>query len=171
MVSPCIDVLRKLSSQMNATLGARLGTKHKSPSLDKDLVALQNSMQEHGVFKIENGRVLRDMKDPVVPNVITLGLNQLYTPLQEYNRAFSQLQQRRREDPLQDETSPPSSPEVQSTASELSTEMPTSTLPSNSDAAPSAKGPAPMPSASIDPMMVSPAGYQLLNTSSYIAGR
>ncbi|KAI1791461.1 hypothetical protein LXA43DRAFT_973118 [Ganoderma leucocontextum] len=49
-VSPCIDVLRKLALQMNTTLGAWLGTKHKSPSLDKDLVALQNSMQEHNIF-------------------------------------------------------------------------------------------------------------------------
>ncbi|PIL24781.1 hypothetical protein GSI_12667 [Ganoderma sinense ZZ0214-1] len=122
MVSPCIDVLRKLALQMNATLGARLGTKHKSPTLDKDLIALQNSLQEHNVFQLEPGRVLRDMKTPVVPNVVTLGLNQLHGPLQDYNRTFAQLQQRRREDPLTDETSPPSSPEVASLVTDASSE-------------------------------------------------
>lgn len=97
---------------MNATLGARLGTKHKSPSLDKDLVALRTSMQEHNIFAIESGRVLCDMKKPVVPNVVTVGLGLLHAPLQEYNRSFQQLQLRRRETPLADGLSPPSSPEA-----------------------------------------------------------
>ena len=109
---------------MNATLGARLGTKHQAPSLDKDLVTLHNSLQEHNVFNIENGRALRNMKNLVMPNVITLGLNQLAAPLADYNQSFQQLQKRRIEDPLTDEPTSPSLPDSpNSSSSESSSAM------------------------------------------------
>ena len=64
------------------------------------------------MFSVEAGRALRDMKNAAVPNVITVGLNQLSGPLADYNQTFQQLQQRQREDPLTDEISPPSSPDA-----------------------------------------------------------
>ncbi|EJF61026.1 hypothetical protein DICSQDRAFT_41746, partial [Dichomitus squalens LYAD-421 SS1] len=100
MVSPCISVFRQLALQMNATLGARLGTKHQSPDLQKDLELLSNSMRENGIFHVEPGRVLRAMTSAEVPNVVATGLKQLPGPLFEYNKMFHQLQRRRRETPL-----------------------------------------------------------------------
>ncbi|EJF56897.1 hypothetical protein DICSQDRAFT_150154 [Dichomitus squalens LYAD-421 SS1] len=107
MVSPCISVFRKLALQMNETLGANLGTKHHSPDLQKDFESLCDLMRGNGVFRVEPGRVLRDMSNTEVPNVVASGLKQLSGPLFEYNKTFEQLQRRRRETPL---VSPPSSP-------------------------------------------------------------
>nr|VWO97743.1 Pre-mRNA-splicing ATP-dependent RNA helicase PRP28 (EC [Ganoderma boninense] len=99
-ISPCIALLRNVATQMNSTLGARLGTKHQAPDRSRDLATLQNSMREHNVFTVQHGRILRGVKDGEVPNAISAGLSQLVGPLNEYNKIFQQLQKRRREVPL-----------------------------------------------------------------------
>ena len=96
MISPCIGLLRKLALQMNASLGARLGDKHHSPSLERDLASLQDSMRQHSIFKVELGRHMPGVTKGEVPNVVTEGLNALPGPLADYNRAFEQLQRRLR---------------------------------------------------------------------------
>ena len=112
-ISPCISVFRQLAAQMNETLGEQLGSKHHSPDLERDLVSLIGSMRENGIFHLESGRVLRDMKNTEVPNVVVSGLKQLPNPLSEYNKMFDQLQRRRREAPL---VTPPSTPAATVTA-------------------------------------------------------
>ncbi len=102
VISPCIALLRKLALQMNASLGARLGTKHHTPELDRDLQTLRDALHLHKVLRVAPGRILRAVKKPVVPNVMNVGLTQLFGPLNEYNKTFKQLQRRRREVPLAD---------------------------------------------------------------------
>ena len=77
---------------MNSALGARLGTKHQAPDKARDLATLQESLREHSVFTIRPGRILRGVQGGEVPNVMSAGLNQLQTPLNEYNKMFKQLQ-------------------------------------------------------------------------------
>ncbi|KAH9897009.1 hypothetical protein C8Q73DRAFT_642360 [Cubamyces lactineus] len=102
MISPCIGVLRKLALEVNGALGVRLGSKHHTPNVERDLMAICNSLQEHNVFGIERGRVINpiDVMNGLVPNVINIGLNQLAGPLDEYNDVFRKLQRRRRMTPL-----------------------------------------------------------------------
>ncbi|EJF59284.1 hypothetical protein DICSQDRAFT_172208 [Dichomitus squalens LYAD-421 SS1] len=106
-ISPCISVFRQLALQMNDTLGARLGNKHQSPSLHKDIDSLTNLMRNNSIFRVEPGHVLHDMTNTEVPNIVAAGLKQLPGPLLEYNKMFKQWQRRRRETPL---TTPPASP-------------------------------------------------------------
>ncbi len=97
----CICLLRKIALEMNARYGARLGSKHHSPELDRDIAAIQDAMRVHKVFKQCPGRVLPGhVKDGEVPNVISTGLKQLQAPLVEYNKMFRTLQKRRRQTPL-----------------------------------------------------------------------
>lgn len=102
MISPCIGVLRKLALEVNGALGVRLGSKHQTPNVERDLMAVCNSLQEHNVFGIERGRVINstDVTSGLVPNVINIGLNQLAGPLNDYNDVFRKLQRRRRMTPL-----------------------------------------------------------------------
>ncbi|RDX50743.1 hypothetical protein OH76DRAFT_1348447 [Lentinus brumalis] len=100
IVSPCISLFRKIALQMNARFGARLGNKHSTPGLERDIASLQNSMRTNSVFQKTPGRILRGVKNGEVPNVIASGLKQLYGPLAEYNKMFTRLQRRRRETPL-----------------------------------------------------------------------
>ncbi|KAI0675801.1 hypothetical protein C8Q78DRAFT_963648 [Trametes maxima] len=101
-ISPCISLLRKLALEINGTLGARLGSKHHSPTLDKDFTALCSSLRTNNIFEVENGRVVNpeNAGAGAVPNVMNVGLNQLQGPLDDYNGAFKQLQRRRRMTPL-----------------------------------------------------------------------
>ncbi|KAI0651871.1 hypothetical protein C8Q79DRAFT_897275 [Trametes meyenii] len=103
-ISPCISLLRKLSLDINSALGAKLGSKHQSPTLEKDFAALCDSLRTNAIFEIEPGRVVdkNNVQAGAVPNIVNVGLNQLQGPLNDYNRAFKQLQRRRRMVPLSD---------------------------------------------------------------------
>ncbi|KAJ7571781.1 hypothetical protein C8J56DRAFT_999383 [Mycena floridula] len=89
MVSPCINILRQLSTTMNGLLGSYQGTKHKTPDLRHDIEVLMTSLEEHDVYK----------DDPPVKDVLAVGLQALTdssgNPLDEYNKAFKRLQARR----------------------------------------------------------------------------
>ncbi|KAI0690244.1 hypothetical protein C8T65DRAFT_834461 [Cerioporus squamosus] len=87
---------------ISPVLGARLGTKHHTPEMARDLATLRDTLRVHDVLKVTNGRALRGVKNAVIPNVMNVGLTQLFGPLNEYNRTFKQLQRRRREVPLAD---------------------------------------------------------------------
>ncbi|KAH9832850.1 uncharacterized protein C8Q71DRAFT_878441, partial [Rhodofomes roseus] len=99
MISPCIDILRRLSTQMNASLGAKLGSKHTSPSIQKDITVLMKSLHHHQVYELHPGRTIDDDK-PVVPDALTYGLELLEGPLEDFNRTFAKLQARCRSTPL-----------------------------------------------------------------------
>ncbi|KAI0363846.1 hypothetical protein BV20DRAFT_957447 [Pilatotrama ljubarskyi] len=99
-ISPCVTLLRTLASQVNKNLGVRLGSRHQSPELHRDIKTISEKLRMHNVYDIERGRVIEG-EDEVL-NVISAGLDQLRGPLQEYNRMFAQLQRRRRMTPLAD---------------------------------------------------------------------
>ena len=58
LVSPCIDVLHRLSMKLNVELGSRQGSKHSVPDLQKDINALMNVLKEHEVYNMKLGRGL-----------------------------------------------------------------------------------------------------------------
>lgn len=99
MIGPCVDILRQLTMQINNDLGSRQGSRHSSPDLSRDIQELVKSLREHRVYVPEPGRVIESDKS-TVPNVISVGLHTLPTPLREYNEAFSKLRERRRMVPL-----------------------------------------------------------------------
>ncbi|KAH9839457.1 uncharacterized protein C8Q71DRAFT_704175 [Rhodofomes roseus] len=99
MISPCIDILRRLSTQMNASLGAKLGSKHTSPSIQKDITVLMSSLHHHRVYELHPGRAIDDDK-PIVPDALTYGLELLEGPLEDFNHTFTKLQARCRSTPL-----------------------------------------------------------------------
>ncbi|KAK1235663.1 hypothetical protein PQX77_001105 [Marasmius sp. AFHP31] len=99
MISPCIDVLRKLATNMAHSVGeATQGSRHAAPDLSKDIATIIESLEHHKVYKIIRGRVL-DNDDLPVRDVISEGISQLSGPLQEYNATFKSLQARRRQEP------------------------------------------------------------------------
>ncbi|KAK7692084.1 hypothetical protein QCA50_005491 [Cerrena zonata] len=99
VLSPCIEILRKLSTEINADLGSRQGSKHTSPDLANDISAIIKSLREYRVYEIEHGRVI-DSDKSSVPNIVASGLEALLGPLREYNDMFRKLQERRRMTPL-----------------------------------------------------------------------
>ncbi|KAH9907659.1 uncharacterized protein B0H18DRAFT_898221, partial [Fomitopsis serialis] len=95
MISPCINVLRHLVTNMNDALGSRQGTKHAAPNIARDIEALRHSLAEARVYEIQPGRVIEGDKGSI-PNVVSAGLLQLAGPLAEYNKSFRLLKDRRR---------------------------------------------------------------------------
>ncbi|KAH9829307.1 uncharacterized protein C8Q71DRAFT_718418 [Rhodofomes roseus] len=47
MISPCIDILRRLATEINTTPGAKQGTKHTTPNLDRDIAYLMASLRRY----------------------------------------------------------------------------------------------------------------------------
>ncbi|KAI0719033.1 hypothetical protein C8Q72DRAFT_878316 [Fomitopsis betulina] len=102
MISLCIDVLRCLASHINISLGALQGTKHATPSLDKDIRQLVKSLHSHHIYKYQPGRTTDNGtgQSAVVRDSITYGLQQLGGPLKEFNVAFERLQSQCENTPL-----------------------------------------------------------------------
>ncbi|KAJ7724186.1 hypothetical protein DFH07DRAFT_759173 [Mycena maculata] len=101
LVSPCVDVLRRLATSINTDLRARQGNKHTIPDLDNDIQSLMASLSEHEVYIYikKEGRVLDDDEMPV-PDVLSMGAAALThgttsNPLQDFNSQFDQLRRRR----------------------------------------------------------------------------
>lgn len=99
MITPCIDILRKLATQIHNDLGSRQGAKHAPADLNKDISELMRSLREHNVYVIEHGRTV-DGGKASVPNTVSQGLRSLAEPLKAYNYAFKRLQRRCQMQPL-----------------------------------------------------------------------
>ncbi|KAF8174074.1 hypothetical protein BJ912DRAFT_858960 [Pholiota molesta] len=100
LVSPCVDILRKLSTKINHELGMEQGSKHTVPDLSKDISSLMTSLAHHSVYKVINGREV-DKLDCAVPDVISVGMAQLAhgkstSPIAEFNEQFDRLRERRK---------------------------------------------------------------------------
>lgn len=99
-IGPCVDVLRELARSFNDILGADQGTRHAPADLSDDIQTLMDSLDEHNVYRIQRGRVLKDDDGAPVKDSITTGLQSLTSgnknPLSDYNDAFSLLQARRK---------------------------------------------------------------------------
>ncbi|KAI1784236.1 hypothetical protein LXA43DRAFT_902027 [Ganoderma leucocontextum] len=102
MISPCVALLRKLATQINESLGARLGSTSVKISILLDYETIRNRLREYNVLIREPGRVIyqHDPSKGETPNVVTAGHKQLQGPLNDYNRAFRQLQRQRSLTPL-----------------------------------------------------------------------
>jgi hypothetical protein len=119
MVSPCVDVLRNLTSRMNDDLGARQGKKHSTPDLRKDIDILMASLAKLDVYVEKEGRTL-DPDEMPVPDAISVGLADLAhgSALTDFNTQFERNRERRRLLPIsallkhleKPESSAPSSP-------------------------------------------------------------
>lgn len=107
LVSPCVDILRKLSTKINHELGTEQGSKHTIPDLRKDIEILMTVLKEHDVYQVVHGRIV-DTQDQAVPDVISTGLAQLShgnatNPIGEFNEQFERLRERRKLTPVWEE--------------------------------------------------------------------
>lgn len=102
MISPCVDILRRLATHINSTLGAQQGTKHASPSLDRDIGHLMASLRRFRVYELDPGRDIDDGtdSDAVVADSLTVGLQRLSEPLADFNASFAKLKARCSGQPL-----------------------------------------------------------------------
>ncbi|KAH9033154.1 hypothetical protein EDB83DRAFT_2229397, partial [Lactarius deliciosus] len=102
-ISPCIEVLRRLATEVNNTLGSKQGSRHASADLTKDIKILMDSLEQNNVYKEVLGRTLGDNESPA-PDVMGEGCSVLTwgvkSPLQQFNRLISTLQRRRTIQPL-----------------------------------------------------------------------
>ncbi|KAH9912304.1 uncharacterized protein BXZ73DRAFT_107508 [Epithele typhae] len=113
MVSPCVTALCALATQINTGFGSRLGNKHGTPKLDRDITSLQDSISAHGIFELQLGRCIRGDAKAVTPNIMDVGFRALQDgPLKAYNESFTQLQKRLRGTPVANMTVPESSDAV-----------------------------------------------------------
>ncbi|KAJ7795220.1 hypothetical protein B0H14DRAFT_3555239 [Mycena olivaceomarginata] len=90
MISPCISVLRRLSTTIRQVLGSDQGVKHQPADLKEDISMLMASLAEHEVYQLK-GRVFAEGDGSPTPDVIAVV---------EYNKTFKQLQSRLRVRPL-----------------------------------------------------------------------
>jgi len=103
-ISPCVQILRQLASEINSALGSRQGSKHGSPDLTEDIEELMGSLSHNGVYVLHPGRCLDEDDAGLADNVVTTGFNMLTfgsnSPLKQFNQTLATLQQRRRVKPL-----------------------------------------------------------------------
>ncbi|KAI0083396.1 hypothetical protein BDY19DRAFT_910623 [Irpex rosettiformis] len=99
-ISPCFDVLRQLATHMNSTLGSRLGQKHHSPELTKDICKILESLCSKAVYEVHPGRTVENNATSEVTNIVASGLQALSGPLRDYNEKFDQLHKQYHEKPL-----------------------------------------------------------------------
>jgi hypothetical protein len=104
LVSPCVDILRRLSTKINLELGTEQGSRHTIPDLRKDIEILMGVLKEHTVYEVVHGRVV-DTQDRAVQDVISIGLAQLShgsatNPIREFNEQFESLRERRKLTPV-----------------------------------------------------------------------
>ncbi len=97
-ISPCVNVLRDLASQINNSLGAHQGAKHHAPDLTNDIQEIMKALRTHRVYQQEDGHIIDDSAE--VPDVLVNGLHSLAGPLRDYNTAFKRLRNRRKTQPL-----------------------------------------------------------------------
>jgi hypothetical protein len=108
LVSPFVDILRKLSTKINHELGTEQGSKHTIPDLRKDIEILMRVLKEHDVYQVVHGRVV-NTQDRAVQDVISTGLAQLShgnsttNPIGEFNEQFERLRERRKLTPVWEE--------------------------------------------------------------------
>ncbi|KIJ59407.1 hypothetical protein HYDPIDRAFT_162408 [Hydnomerulius pinastri MD-312] len=102
-IAPCVEILRNLAADINATLGAKQGNRHATPDLTEDIDELMGSLTHNKVYEIEHGRIFDEGDSPAVDCIAT-GFTSLTwgisSPLREFNATFWTLQQRRRIRPL-----------------------------------------------------------------------
>ncbi|KAH8992238.1 hypothetical protein EDB92DRAFT_1797446, partial [Lactarius akahatsu] len=94
-ISPCIEILRRLATEVNSTLGSKQGNQHASADLTKDIKILMDSLKQNNIYEEVLGRTLRDDKS-LTPDVISEGYTTLTwgakSPLRQFNRLVSTLQ-------------------------------------------------------------------------------
>lgn len=106
LVSPCIDVLCRLSMKLNVELGSRQGSKHSVPDLQKDINVVMDVLKEHEVYTVKLGRGL-DANDTPVPDIVSSGLSALShgtttnnNPLAEFNAQYNCLREHQKLKPV-----------------------------------------------------------------------
>jgi hypothetical protein len=107
LVSPCVEVLRKLSKKINHEFGTEQGSKHTIPDLRKDIIRLMNVLKEHDVYEVIPGRAV-DVQDRAAPDVMSVGIAQLShgnssNPISDFNQQFERMRERRKLTPIMDE--------------------------------------------------------------------
>lgn len=143
MVSPCIELLRRLATQINHDLGSHQGSKHTSPDLTLDIEELMKSLADHRVYTVEAGRIIDDESDnPCVPNAVGLGWTQLAGPLADFNTQLRRLQARCRMKPLVGQPYVTSNPEARPSSA---TPSPNLSVQANPAAPATEMNPAPPP--------------------------
>ncbi|THG94879.1 hypothetical protein EW026_g6675 [Hermanssonia centrifuga] len=90
MISPCINILWTLATQVNSTLGDKQGVKHHELDLSNDIRELMKVLHTHQVYSQVIGRTI-DGEKGSVPDLLVGGLHGLKKPLEEYNELFEQL--------------------------------------------------------------------------------
>ncbi|EDR14937.1 uncharacterized protein LACBIDRAFT_306236 [Laccaria bicolor S238N-H82] len=105
-ISHCVVALGDLQKTLNNTLGGDQGTKHAPPDLKDDIKSLMTSLDEHKVYQIQKGWMVKD--EEVVEDVVGVGLQSLTagekSPLNKYNAVFRRLQQWRKMRPVSSST-------------------------------------------------------------------
>ncbi|KAH9015410.1 hypothetical protein EDB84DRAFT_1671051 [Lactarius hengduanensis] len=108
-ISPCIEILRRLATEVNSTLGSKQGNRHASADLTKDIKILMDSLKQNDIYEEVLGRTLGDDESPA-PDVIGEGYTALTwgakSPLRQFNRLVSTLQRRCGIQPLAGTTLP-----------------------------------------------------------------
>ncbi|EIW73975.1 hypothetical protein CONPUDRAFT_68089 [Coniophora puteana RWD-64-598 SS2] len=103
VIAPCVDVLRKLATNIHAAIGAKQGTRHAIPNLSADIKVLMDSLALHQVYQIRDGRTFSSEESPPV-DVVSAGTESLAfgttNPLYQFNEHQRRLQTRRRTIPL-----------------------------------------------------------------------
>lgn len=99
MISPCINILRMLATQINEKLGSKQGSKHHSPDLTRDIQELMKSLRRYHVYEKQPDQVIEGPR-AMVQDVIVTGLRDLRKPLDDYNSLFTWLRARHRVRPL-----------------------------------------------------------------------
>ena len=108
-ISPCIEVLQRLTSEVNGALGSKQGNQHTAPDLTKDIKILMDSLKQNNVYEQVLGHTLGDEEGPA-PDIISEGFTTLTwgvrSPLWQFNQMIKTLQRRCSIQPLVGTTLP-----------------------------------------------------------------
>ncbi|KAN0130508.1 hypothetical protein V8E53_011594 [Lactarius tabidus] len=114
-ISPCIEVLWQLASEVNGALGSKQGNRHATPDLTKDIKILMDSLKKNNVYNQVLGRTLGDEEKPA-PDIICEGFTALTwgakSPLKQFNQMIKTLQRCCSIQPLVGTTAPTQTPDT-----------------------------------------------------------
>lgn len=75
-ITPCVEILHHLTTDVNISLGSRQGNHHASPDLTKDIQTLVSKLYEYHIYTEDLGHTLGEDGEPAT-NAISAGYDAL----------------------------------------------------------------------------------------------
>jgi hypothetical protein len=99
MISPCVQILRHITTKLNSLLGTYQGKTHSTPDLRADIAVLMDNLADNNVYMFTEGRTL-SCNNPETKDTVDIGMEGLSMALADFNHAFEARRLRSKQTPI-----------------------------------------------------------------------